>query len=66
LFYYLRIIVVMYAQPAGPGKIEDARTLSPPLPATVALVALTGLVFLLGIYPALLWDTIVAVTRDLG
>jgi NADH-quinone oxidoreductase subunit N len=66
LFYYLRIVVVMYAQPADPGMIKDARTLPPPLPATLALVALTGLVFLLGIYPALLWDTVVTVTRDLG
>jgi NADH-quinone oxidoreductase subunit N len=66
LFYYLRVVVVMYAQPADPGTIKDARTLRPPLPATLALVTLTGLVFLLGIYPALLWDTIVAVTRDLG
>lgn len=66
LFYYLRIVVVMYAQPGDPGTIKDARTLRPPLPATLALVALTGLVLLLGIYPASLWDTIVAVTRDLG
>jgi NADH-quinone oxidoreductase subunit N len=66
LFYYLRIIIVMYAQPADPGTIKDARTLSLPLPATLALVALTGLVLLLGIYPASLWDTIVAVTRGLG
>jgi NADH-quinone oxidoreductase subunit N len=66
LFYYLRIVVVMYAQPGDPGTIKDARTLRPPLPTTLALVALTGLVLLLGIYPASLWDTIVAVTRDLG
>ena len=66
LFYYLRIVVVMYAQPADPGTKKDARALPMPLPATVALAALTGLVFLLGIYPALFWDTIVAVTRNLG
>jgi len=66
LFYYLRIVVVMYAQPADPDTIVDAHTLPLPLPAALALVALTGLVLLLGIYPASLWDTIVAVTRDLG
>jgi NADH-quinone oxidoreductase subunit N len=66
LFYYLRIVVVMYAQPADPGTKRDAPALPIPLPATMALAALTGLVFLLGIYPTLFWDTIVAVTRNLG
>ncbi|WP_263415791.1 NADH-quinone oxidoreductase subunit N [Terriglobus albidus] len=69
LFYYLRIVVVMYAQPEGAGETEnpdDTRTLPVPLPATLALAALTGLVFLLGVYPILFWDTMVAVTRNLG
>jgi NADH-quinone oxidoreductase subunit N len=66
LFYYLRIVVIMYAQPADPATKRDAPALPMPLPATMALAALTGLVFLLGIYPALFWDTIVAVTRNLG
>jgi NADH-quinone oxidoreductase subunit N len=66
LFYYLRIVVVMYAQPADPGTKRDAPAPPMPLPATMALAALTGLVFLLGIYPALFWDAIVAVTRNLG
>jgi NADH-quinone oxidoreductase subunit N len=66
LFYYLRIVVVMYAQSADPGTKRDAPALPMPLLATMALAALTGLVFLLGIYPALFWDTIVAVTRNLG
>jgi NADH-quinone oxidoreductase subunit N len=66
LFYYLRIVVVMYAQPTAPGTKRDAPALPMPLPSTVALAALTGLVFLLGIYPAMFWNTIVAVTRNLG
>jgi NADH-quinone oxidoreductase subunit N len=66
LFYYLRIVVVMYAQAADPGTKRDAPAPPMPLPATMALAALTGLVFLLGIYPSLFWDTIVAVTRNLG
>jgi NADH-quinone oxidoreductase subunit N len=66
LFYYLRIVVVMYAQPTAQGTNRDALALPMPLPSTVALAALTGLVFLLGIYPAMFWDTIVAVTRNLG
>jgi NADH-quinone oxidoreductase subunit N len=66
LFYYLRILVAMYA-PAGDSGLErDSRTLPVPLPPTLALAALTGLVFLLGVYPTPLWNVIVAVTRDLG
>ncbi len=66
LFYYLRIIVAMYAQPGDAGLGEDSRTPALPLAATLALAALTGLVFLLGVYPAPLWNAIIAVTRDLG
>jgi NADH-quinone oxidoreductase subunit N len=66
LFYYLRIVVVMYGRPADPGTIRDASILPLPLPATIALAALTGLVFLLGVYPALFWNAIVVATRNLG
>jgi NADH-quinone oxidoreductase subunit N len=66
LFYYLRIVVAMYTQAGDAGLGEDSRTLPLPLPATLAVAAVTGLVFLLGVYPAPLWDAIVAVTRDLG
>jgi NADH-quinone oxidoreductase subunit N len=66
LFYYLRIIVAMYSQPEGPGLESESPTRPLPLPATLALAALTGLIFLLGVYPAPLWDAIMAVTRDLG
>jgi NADH-quinone oxidoreductase subunit N len=66
LFYYLRIIVAMYSQPEGPGLEAESSTRPLPLPATLALAALTGLIFLLGVYPAPLWDAIIDVTRDLG
>jgi NADH-quinone oxidoreductase subunit N len=66
LFYYLRVIVAMYSQPEGPGLEAESSTRPLPLPATLALAALTGLIFLLGVYPAPLWDAIMAVTRDLG
>jgi NADH-quinone oxidoreductase subunit N len=66
LFYYLRIIVAMYSQPEGPGLEAESSTRPLPLPSTLALAALTGLIFLLGVYPAPLWDAIIAVTRDLG
>lgn len=66
LFYYLRIIVVMYAQPTEHVTTRNPGTLPLPLPATLVLAALTGLVFLLGIYPALLWNIIVNATRNLS
>jgi NADH-quinone oxidoreductase subunit N len=66
LFYYLRILVAMYAPPGDSGQEREPRTLPLPLPATLALTALTGLVFLLGVYPTPFWSAIIAVTRDLG
>ena len=66
LFYYLRIIVALYSQPEVSDVAAEPSTLPLPLPATLALAALTGLILLLGIYPAMLWDAILAVTRDLG
>ena len=66
LLYYLRIIVAMYSQPEGPSLEAESSTRPLPLPATLALAALTGLIFLLGVYPAPLWDAIMAATRDLG
>jgi NADH-quinone oxidoreductase subunit N len=65
LFYYLRIIVALYSQQTDSGLVESsARPL--PLPATLVLTALAALILLLGVYPAPLWDAIIAVTRDLG
>jgi NADH-quinone oxidoreductase subunit N len=66
LFYYLRIIVAMYSHPADSRLDGESSTRPLPLPTTLALAALTGLIFLLGVYPAPLWSAIVAVTRDLG
>jgi NADH-quinone oxidoreductase subunit N len=66
LFYYLRIIVAMYAQPRASDLEGDSDTLSLPVAAALALAVLTGLVFLVGVYPAPLWDVILAATRKLG
>ena len=66
LFYYLRILVAMYAPPGDSDPQRDSRTPHLPLPAMLALTALTGLVFLLGVYPTPLWNAIIAVTRDIG
>ena len=62
LFYYLRIIVAMYAQPLVPDEPHPPL----PLPTAMALALLVGLVLLLGIYPTPLWDAIQAMTRRLG
>jgi NADH-quinone oxidoreductase subunit N len=66
LFYYLRVVVVMYTQTEDRGAIRDARRTPVPLLATLALAVLTGLVFLLGVYPTLFWNAIVAATRALS
>jgi NADH-quinone oxidoreductase subunit N len=66
LFYYLRILVAMYSQPGGTPIEGEACTLPLSLPAVFALATLTGLILLLGVYPAPLWGVLVAVTRDLG
>jgi NADH-quinone oxidoreductase subunit N len=66
LFYYLRILVVMYAQPVEPATRKDFGAQPLPLPATLALAALTGLVFLLGIVPTPFWNVIVAAAHNLS
>lgn len=66
LFYYLRIIVAMYSQPGSSGLEGESSTPRLSLPATLALTVLTGLIFLLGVYPAPLWNVIITITRDLG
>jgi len=66
LYYYLRIVVAMIAQPQDAVIISGADTVRVPLAAAVALAALTGLVFLLGVYPSVLWNIIVDATRSLG
>jgi proton-translocating NADH-quinone oxidoreductase, chain N len=66
LYYYLRIVVAMIAQPHDSVTISGADTIRVPLAAAVALAALTGLVFLLGVYPSVLWNIIVDATRSLG
>jgi NADH-quinone oxidoreductase subunit N len=66
LFYYLRIVAVMYAQPKDAAF--DGESTAPPLslPAGFALVILTAVIALLGIYPTPLWGFIVEATRALG
>ena len=62
LFYYLRILAAMYAKSSD---TTDSKTALPPS-AAVAVAVLTGLIFLLGLYPAPLWHAIVSAARNLG
>lgn len=66
LYYYLRIIVAMYSRPADHVTIEGLREQRVPVLAVLALAALTGLVFLLGVYPAPAWNLIIHATRVTG
>jgi NADH-quinone oxidoreductase subunit N len=66
LYYYLRIIVAMHSRPADHVAIEGLREQRVPVLAALALAALTGLVFLLGVYPAPAWNLIVHATRVTG
>ncbi len=50
IFYYLRMVVVMYMQPATPGSISEPATPSVPLYAAIAL-AMIGVIYL-GIFPS--------------
>ena len=66
LFYYLRILAAMFTKSSdtSPAPAPSRPVLSSL--ATVALAVLTGLVFLLGLYPTPLWNAIVSAARNLG
>lgn len=66
LYYYLRIIVAMYSRPDERATTERLSKQRVPVLAALALAALTGLVFLLGVYPAPAWNLIVQATRVAG
>ncbi|MFN2243158.1 MAG: NADH-quinone oxidoreductase subunit N, partial [Anaerolineae bacterium] len=57
LYYYLRVIVVMYQQPLPSGE-RPMIAASLPLAASLVLTLLTFLLVWLGIYPTLLLDVI--------
>src|ERR1700692_1509062 len=58
LFYYLRIVVAMYAPPGDADVEVRSPALPLSLPATLALATLTGLIVMLGVYPTPLWGVI--------
>jgi NADH-quinone oxidoreductase subunit N len=64
LFYYLRIVVALYA-PA----LEHARPAGEPrtgLPAMLSLTALAVFLFCFGVYPTLLWRAVALAVDSLG
>jgi NADH-quinone oxidoreductase subunit N len=63
LVYYLRIIVAMFADEKPAFAPETTRAGVAP---TVALAALTVALFVLGVYPAPLWNAIAAAATALG
>lgn len=63
LVYYLRVIVAMFADEQPAVETDTARTgISP----AIALAALTISLFVLGVYPAPLWNAIAAAAAPLG
>ncbi len=61
LVYYLRVIVAMFTE-SEHGVVEPART-SVGIAPGLALFALTAALFVLGVYPAPLWNAITAAAR---
>jgi len=66
LFYYLRILAAMYAKETDTTAAAEPPRPVLPIPAALAVAVLTGLIFLLGLYPTPLWNAIVAATSNLG
>jgi len=63
LFYYLRIVVVLYQQPAASDRAHEPI----PLPAaTLVLAALTVILVWLGVYPTPLLRAIQSAIGSLG
>jgi NADH-quinone oxidoreductase subunit N len=63
LFYYLRIVVTLYAQPAGSDRAHEPIPRRAPA-ATLVLAALTVILIWLGVYPApLLVEIRAAISR---
>ncbi|MBV9084448.1 MAG: NADH-quinone oxidoreductase subunit N [Acidobacteriaceae bacterium] len=64
LVYYLRVIVAMFTAPDAETARED--TASAGFGSSLVLGALTIALFILGVYPGPLWDTIRAAAANLG
>lgn len=54
LFYYLRLVMVLYQQPAGSEQVLRALPARIPATATMVLAVLTVILVWLGVYPILL------------
>jgi NADH-quinone oxidoreductase subunit N len=64
LVYYLRIIVAMFAEQESAATASDAPRVG--LTSAIALGVLTIALFVLGVYPAPLWNAIAAATTALS
>ncbi|MBV9763778.1 MAG: NADH-quinone oxidoreductase subunit N [Acidobacteriaceae bacterium] len=64
LVYYLRIIVAMFSIPEEPGTENIPRRLG--ITSGLVLGLLTAALFVLGVYPAPLWNAITAAAAGLG
>ncbi len=58
LFYYLRLVMVLYQQPAGSEQALHPLSIRIPATATMVLAALTVILVWLGVYPILLLKVI--------
>ena len=65
LFYYLRVVVVLYQQPAAGDQTREPIPLQAPA-ATLVLAALTVILVWLGVYPTPLLRVIQAAIGSLG
>jgi NADH-quinone oxidoreductase subunit N len=66
VYYYLRVIVALFSSPAEESGREAPARLRAPLGASFSLTALVILLFVLGLYPAPLWDLIRSISASLG
>ncbi|HTU44456.1 MAG TPA: NADH-quinone oxidoreductase subunit N [Bryobacteraceae bacterium] len=64
LVYYLRVIVAMFADLQPSETVVESASVG--ITSSVALAALTLALFVLGVYPAPLWDAIRAAAAALG
>ena len=65
LFYYLRVVVVLFQQPAASDVVHEPIPRRPP-GATLVLAALTVILVWLGVYPTPLLRAIQTAIGSLG
>ncbi len=67
LFYYLRIVIAMFRQPAGNAGVEDSfASVKISLTDSMSLAVLTILLLWLGVYPSMFIDMIQMIGNRMG